>query len=56
MHIEIKHHFINEYVQKQILDIKFVDTNHQRIDIFVKSLSEDRLNFIKENLNILLIK
>jgi len=28
-HIEIKHHFIRGYVQKRILDIKFIDTEHQ---------------------------
>jgi len=28
-HIEIKHHFIRDYVQKGILDIKFIDTEHQ---------------------------
>ena len=25
-HIEIKHHFIRDYVQKGILDIQFIDT------------------------------
>jgi len=28
-HIEIKHHFIRDYVQKGILDIQFIDTQHQ---------------------------
>jgi len=28
-HIEIKHHFIRDYVQKGILDIQFIDTEHQ---------------------------
>jgi len=27
-HIEIKHHFIRDYVQKGILDIQFNDTEH----------------------------
>ena len=27
-HIEIKHHFIRDYVQKGILDIQFIDTEH----------------------------
>ena len=27
-HIEIKHHFIIDYVQKGILDIHFIDTEH----------------------------
>lgn len=28
-HIDIKHHFIIDYVHKGILDIKFVDSNKQ---------------------------
>ncbi|KAK2374784.1 hypothetical protein QL285_075722 [Trifolium repens] len=28
-HIEIKHHFIRDYVHKGIIDIKFIDTEHQ---------------------------
>ena len=28
-HIEIKHHYIRDYVQKGILDIQFIDTEHQ---------------------------
>ena len=27
-HIEIKHHFIRDYVQKGILSLKFIDTDH----------------------------
>lgn len=28
-HIEIKHHFLRDYVQKGIFHLKFVDTDHQ---------------------------
>jgi len=50
-HIEIKHHFIRDYVQKRILDIKFIDTEHQWADIFTKPLTMERFDFIKKNLN-----
>ena len=50
-HIEIKHHFIIDYVQKGILDIQFIDTEHQWINIFTKPLTVDRFDFIKKNLN-----
>jgi len=33
-HIEIKHHFIRDYFKKGILDIQFIDTEHQWADIF----------------------
>ena len=50
-HIEIKHHFLRDYVQKGVLDIQFIDTDHQWADIFTKPLTEERFNFIKKNLN-----
>jgi len=50
-HIEIKHHFIRDYVQKGILDIQFIDTEHQWDDIFTKPLIVERFDFIKKNLN-----
>ena len=50
-HIEIKHHFIRDYVQKRILDIQFIDTEHQWADIFTKPLTVERFDFIKKNLN-----
>ncbi|KAI5395308.1 hypothetical protein KIW84_061776 [Lathyrus oleraceus] len=51
-HIEIKHHFIRDYVQKGIVTLKFIDTDHQWADIFTKPLAEDRFSFILKNLNI----
>jgi len=50
-HIKIKHHFIRDYVQKRILDIQFIDTEHQWADIFTKPLTVERFDFIKKNLN-----
>ena len=50
-HIEIKHHFIRDYVQKGVLDIQFIDIDHQWADIFTKPLTVERFNFIKKNLN-----
>ena len=50
-HIEIKHHFIRDYIQKGILNLKFIDTDHQWADIFTKPLSEDRFNFILKHLS-----
>jgi len=50
-HIEIKHHFIRDYFEKGVLDIQFIDTDHQWADIFTKPLTVERFNFIKKNLN-----
>jgi len=50
-HIEIKHHFIRDYVQKGILDIQFIDNEYQWADIFTKPLTVERFDFIKKDLN-----
>ncbi|WJX50151.1 hypothetical protein P8452_36497 [Trifolium repens] len=50
-HIEIKHHFIRDHVQKGTIDIQFIDTEHQWADIFTKPLAIERFDFIKMNLN-----
>ncbi|KAK2403016.1 hypothetical protein QL285_052490 [Trifolium repens] len=50
-HIEIKHHFIRDHVQKGTIDIQFIDTDHQWADIFTKPLAIERFDFIKKNLN-----
>jgi len=41
-YIEIKHNFIGDYVQKEILDIQFIDTKHQWTDIFTKPLTVEK--------------
>ena len=55
-HIEIKHHFIRDYVQRGVLDIQFIDIVHQWADIFTKPLTEEIFEFIKKNLNMQFIK
>jgi len=50
-HIEIKQHFIRDYVQKGILDIQFIDPEHHWTVIFTKPLTVERFDFIKKNLN-----
>lgn len=55
-HIEIKHHFMRDYVHKGVIDIKFIDTYHQWANIFTKPLSIKRFDFIKKNLNMVHIE
>jgi hypothetical protein len=52
-HIEIKHHFIRDHVNKKDIELIFVDTENQLADIFTKPLVEDRFNLLKEKLNII---
>ena len=50
-HIEIRYHFICDYVQKKVYDVKFVDKDHQWVDIFTKPMSEECFICISEHLN-----
>ena len=49
-HIEIRHHFLRDHVQKGGILLEFVNINKQLTDIFTKLLSEDRFNFIRGEL------
>lgn len=50
-HIEIKHYLIRDYVQKGVIHIHLIDTDHQWADIFTKPLTIERFDFIKNNMN-----
>ncbi|XP_050219506.1 uncharacterized protein LOC126669905 [Mercurialis annua] len=52
-HIDIRHHFIRDHVQKGDVVIEFIDTTNQYADIFTKPLNEDRMHFIIRELNML---
>jgi len=55
-HIEIKHHFICDHVQKGDCEIQFVKIEHQLADLFTKPLARDRFNKLRTELRILDIK
>jgi len=55
-HIEIKNDFIREHVQKGTIDLQFVSTDEQLADIFTKPLIEERFNYLRELLGMILIE
>nr|KYP59169.1 Copia protein [Cajanus cajan]KYP59172.1 Copia protein [Cajanus cajan] len=54
-HIEIKHHFIRDYVQKGTFKLIYVKTEEQLKDIFTKPLQEDRYIWLTDRLGMELI-
>ena len=48
--MEVKHHFIRDHVESHKIDLKFISTDHQLTDIFIKLLAEDRLSCIHREL------
>ncbi len=52
-HIEIRHHFIRDCVEKEKVILKYVSTKDQLADIFTKPLSEDRFYYLLGQLSML---
>jgi hypothetical protein len=51
-HIEIRHHFIWDYVNRGDIDLSYVGTNEQLANIFMKPLDEARFRELRHELNI----
>nr|GEW74328.1 hypothetical protein [Tanacetum cinerariifolium] len=49
-HIGIRHHFIQEQVEKGVVELFFVTTNYQLADIFTKALPRERFEFLLSRL------
>nr|GEV32610.1 retrotransposon protein, putative, unclassified [Tanacetum cinerariifolium] len=45
-HIDIRHHFIKEQVEKGVVELYFMTTDYQLADIFTKSLPRKRFEFL----------
>nr|GFA34792.1 retrovirus-related Pol polyprotein from transposon TNT 1-94 [Tanacetum cinerariifolium] len=45
-HINIRHHFIREQVERGVVELYFVTTDYQLADIFTKALQRQRFEFI----------
>ena len=52
-HIEIRHHFLRDHVQKGDVVIKFVSTENQLTNIFTKPLSEEHFIKIRHELGMM---
>ncbi|GJU02463.1 hypothetical protein Tco_1112801 [Tanacetum coccineum] len=49
-HIDIRHHFIREQVEKGVVELYFMRTEYQLADIFTKALPRERFKFILSRL------
>ena len=49
-YIEIRHHLIRDHVLKGDVEVQYVKTNLQFIDIFTKALLEDRFKLFRKEL------
>ncbi|GKA94951.1 retrovirus-related pol polyprotein from transposon TNT 1-94 [Tanacetum coccineum] len=49
-HIDVRYHFIKEQVENGVVELYFVRTEYQLVDIFTKALPRERFNFLIEKL------
>nr|GEU46049.1 copia protein [Tanacetum cinerariifolium] len=49
-HIDIRHHFIREQVEKGLVELYFVMIDYQLADIFTKALPKERFEFLLSRL------
>jgi len=52
-HIEIRHHFLSDHVEKKVVSFEYVDTKDQLADIFTKPLPSEPFLKIRRELGIL---
>ncbi|GKD88087.1 hypothetical protein Tco_1363594 [Tanacetum coccineum] len=45
-HIDIRHHFIHEHVEKGVVELNFVTKDYQLANIFTKALPRERFEFL----------
>ena len=55
-HIEIKHHFLRDHVEKGTMELEFVHTDNQFANIFTKPITEERLILLRNQLGMALVK
>jgi hypothetical protein len=41
-HLERRHHFLRDHVEKEDIEMRYIDTERQLADIFIKSLGASR--------------
>ncbi|GJY88279.1 integrase, catalytic region, zinc finger, CCHC-type containing protein [Tanacetum coccineum] len=49
-HIAVRYHFIKEQVENEIVELYFVKTAYQLVDIFTKALARERFKFLVKRL------
>jgi hypothetical protein len=52
-HIDIRYHFLGDHQQKRDIEIAYVNTKNQLVDIFTKPLDEKTFSKLRNELNIL---
>lgn len=49
----MRHHFLKDHIQKRVISLEFVITEHQLADIITKQLTNDRFCGLRRNIDFL---
>ncbi|GJV23975.1 retrovirus-related pol polyprotein from transposon TNT 1-94 [Tanacetum coccineum] len=50
-HIDVRYHFIKEQVENEVVELYFMKTDYQLVDIFTKALAKERFEFLINRLD-----
>jgi hypothetical protein len=51
-HIKVRHHFLRDHVEKVEIEMKFIDTERQLADIFIKPLDSSYFASLRTELGV----
>jgi hypothetical protein len=51
-HIEIHCHFIHDYVQRGAMELQYISTEEQDVDILTKALGKGKFVFFRDKLGV----
>jgi hypothetical protein len=51
-HIEIRYHFIQDYVQRGAIELQYISTDEQVVDILTKALGKGKFAPFRDNLGV----
>lgn len=51
-HIDVKHYFIRDCVEQELVIMEYVSTDNQQADIFTKALVASKFKYFRDCLNV----
>jgi hypothetical protein len=51
-HIDIKHHFLHDLVESQVVSLSFIPIDNQLVDILTKPLDGNRFEFLQKAIGV----
>jgi hypothetical protein len=51
-HLESRHHFLRDHIEKGDIEMRYIDTERQLADIFIKSLNDSRFAALRVKIGV----